>query len=146
MIYLDKTGLRIDKAKWTELKKDESYSVIREYDNGKVRVRLTWQGNLTPQQASSFRDTWPVFCIGVWNYRADGTMVPDPVINGQTFATIDEALNTYEEFLITWADAELNDDGDLIEKDNLLAPPPPPDPNKPADVEIEGLTDSFGAW
>lgn len=146
MIYLNRDGLRIDKAKWTELQKDDSYRVIREFDNGKVRVRLVWEGRVDKAHAQSFRDTWPIFSMGVWNYRADGSMVIDPVKNGETYSHIEEAVRAYEEFLIDWTDCEEGDDGRLIEVDNLLTPPPPPDPNKPADVVIEGLTDDFGAW
>ncbi len=146
MIYLNRDGLRIDKAQWKVLQADEDYKVVRQFDNGTVRVRLVWIGSVTDKQAQTFRDTWPVFTISVWNYRADGSMVLDPVKNGETFPHIEQGIAAYEEFLLDWTDCEVTDDGRFIEVDNSLAPPPPPDPNKPADVVIEGLTDDFGAW
>lgn len=143
--YFNRDGLRIDAAEFTQLQLDPAYVTLKEYDNGKVRLRLVWLGKLTNQEHSSWRDTWPLFSIGVWNYTAEGKMVPDPVSNGVSYATETEALNAYEEFLINWADAEINDNGVLVEKDNLLAPPPPPDPDKPT-TEMHLDEDNDAAW
>lgn len=145
MKYFDREGNRIDAARWSELQAQPDYALIKEYDNGAVRLRLVWVGRITDKDWQSFRDTWPLFTISVWNYTAEGKLVPDPVANGETFANECEALNAYEEFLIHWAEAEIDDNGKLIEKDNLLAPPPPPDPDKPAS-EFKLDDDNDAAW
>lgn len=143
--YFNRDGHRIDAAKFQELQADPAYTMLKEFDNGAVRVRLVWLGKVSDREHSTWRDTWPLFTMSVWNYTAEGKLVPDPVANGQTFASEHEALNAYEEFLITWADCEIGDNGNLIEKDNLLAPPPPPDPDKPAS-EFKLDDDNDAAW
>ena len=145
MQYYDREGRRITLATWRDLQAKTDYQQIREYDNGAVRLRLVWLGKLTDQQAQSFRDTWPLYTISVWNYNDQGKLVPDPVEDGKTFAHEGEAINAYEEFLINWTDSEVTDDGKLIEADNLLAPPPPPDPDRPA-TEFTLDEDNDAAW
>lgn len=145
MKYYDREGRYIDQAKWRELQANTEYTQLKEYDNGKVRVRLVWLGRLTQQQASSFRDTWPLFTISVWNYNDEGKPVPDPVMNGETYPTESDALTAYEDFLITWTDSQMGEHG-LIEVDNTLAPPPPPDPDAPTSTMKDLPPDFSAAW
>lgn len=142
--YFDREGRRIDAAAWAELQKKPEYVLMKEYDNGAVRVRLVWIGKITEKQHSSFRDTWPLFSMGVWNYTDTGALVPDPVSNGETFSNESDALTAYEDFLITWTDSQMGENG-LIEADNNLAPPPPPDPDKPT-TEMVLDEDNDAAW
>lgn len=144
-LFFDKEGRRIDAAKWAELQKQPEYVTMKEYDNGKVRVRLVWLGKLSQKEASSFRDTWPLFTISVWNYNAQGALVPDPVSNGETFPDEESALTAYEDFLITWTDSQMGENG-LIEVDNALAPPPPPDPDAPTSELKNAPPDFTAAW
>ena len=97
------------------------------------------------KQANYFRDTWPLFTISVWNYNDQGIPVPDPVMNGQTFAYEETAIEAYETFLEDYTESERNDAGELVEADNLLAPPPPPDPDKPTS-EFKLDEDNDAAW
>lgn len=145
--YLDRQGLRINPGKWLKLQADDSYRTIRQFDNGTVQVSLFWVGKLTRLQASSFRDTWPVFSARVFNYKADGTISPDPVDDNRTFHDEESALDWYEEFLTCWTDSTIDDNGNLVEVDNLLAPPPPPDPDAPTSTaeDVKGLPDDLGA-
>lgn len=145
MQYYDREGRRISLLTWQNHQANTSYSLLREYDNGAVRVRLVWLGKLMDREAQSYRDTWPLFTISVWNYNDQGRLVPDPVEDGKTFAHEQEAINAYEEFLINWTDSTVNDEGKLIEADNLLAPPPPPDPDKPS-TEFTLDEDNDAAW
>ena len=145
MIYLDRGGRRIDSTQWQKLQADESYRIIRLYDNGEIRLMVAWKGKMSLQQKNSFRDTWPLFEIGMWNYDSEGVLRPDPVVNGNTYPTIELAVKAYEDILLTWTNSEVDDEGQLIEVDNNLAPPPPPDPNKP-ESKIKELPDDFVAW
>jgi hypothetical protein len=142
--YFDREGRRIDAAAWAELQKKPEYVLLKEYDNGAVRVRLVWIGKISEKEHSSFRDTWPLFSMGVWNYTDTGALVPDPVSNGETFANESDALTAYEDFLITWTDSQMGEKG-LIEVDNNLAPPPPPNPDLPA-TEFRLDEDNDAAW
>jgi len=144
--YYDRTGRPMSLAEWKLKSEDEDYRLIRNFDNGVVKARLVWLGKLSSIEKSSFRDTWPLFSINVWNYGSDGQLRVDPNMSGQTFAHEQNAIDCYEDFLLTWTDCDRDDDGKFFEVDNIYTPPPPPDPNKPADVKIEGLTDDFGAW
>jgi hypothetical protein len=145
-LYFDRDGKSIPHTKWRELNNDPTYRILKEFDNGKVQVRLIWNGSLTLQQKTSFRETWPLFALRVMNYNAEGKLRPDPSRDGETFAYENEALNGYEEFLITWADCHIDDDGNLVEVDNHLAPPPPPDPDAPTSVLKDAPPDFGAAW
>lgn len=145
-LYFNRDGKPIIGAEWKKLTADPAYRTLKEFDNGRVQVRLIWNGALTLQQKTSFRDTWPLFAIRVMNYDAEGNLRPDPSCDGETFAHEHEALNGYEEFLITWADCHINDDGNLVEVDNHLAPPPPPDPDAPTSTLKDAPPDFGAAW
>lgn len=145
-LYFNREGAPIPSAKWFQLRKDPAYRTLKEFDNGRVQVRLIWNGALTLQQKTSFRDTWPLFAMRVMNYDSEGKLRPDPSRDGETFAYEHEALNGYEEFLVTWADCHIDDDGALVEVDNHLAPPPPPDPDAPTSVLKDAPPDFGAAW
>lgn len=144
-LYFNREGMPMSGAQWKLMTANPNYRVLKEFDNGRVQVRLIWNGALTLQQKTSFRDTWPLFSIRIMNYDAEGKLRPDPR-DGTTFAYEADALNGYEEFLITWADCHINDDGILVEVDNHLAPPPPPDPDAPTSTLKDAPADFGAAW
>ena len=145
-LYIDRTGRRIDHGEWLKRLSDESYCTVKEFDNGQVNVRLRWVGKLNRLQAQSFRDTWPVFAARVMNYKEDGSLAADPVDDGRTFHDEESALDWYEEFLTTWTESFINEDGKLAEVDNHLAPPPPPDPDAPTSTLKDAPEDFGAAW
>lgn len=145
-LYFDREGKRINHLKWKALAGDPLYRTVKEFDNGRVQVRLIWNGSLTLQQKLSFRDTWPLFAMRVMNYNAQGVLQPDPSSDGETFPTESDALNGYEQFLINWADCHIDDNGNLVEVDNNLAPPPPPDPDAPTSTLKDAPADFGAAW
>lgn len=144
-IYLDREGTRINKDQWTEKQKDASYRILREFDNGTVFLRLMWNGRMTVQEMAGFRDYWPLFQMAAGNYTADGSLQPDPNLNGETYSSEEAGIQAYEKFLETWTDCERKDNGKFVEVDNQLAPPPPPDPDIPKELS-KGDADSFGSW
>ncbi len=145
-LYLNRQGMNIDHATWLKLLGDESYRIVREFDNGVVQIRLIWVGKLSRVQRQSFRETWPVYEMRVMNYKADGSLAADPVEDGKTFPDEESGIKAYEEFLLTWTDCERDDENKFVEVDNHLAPPPPPDPDAPTSTEgVKGLPEDLGA-
>ena len=76
----------------------------------------------------------------------DGSLAADPVDDGRTFHDEESALNWYEEFLTTWTESTIDEDGELVEVDNHLAPPPPPDPDAPTSTLKDAPEDFGAAW
>ena len=144
--YIDREGKAISQADWKVKSADPLYYQVREYDNGVVRVTLKWNGRVSGPVASSYPDYWPIFVILVKNYKADGTLVNDPVDNDQYFANEAAAVKGYEEFLLKWTESDVDDAGEFMEEGNVLTPPPPPDPNKPASEVDDSQTGGVGAW
>lgn len=140
--YFDRAGLPITQAFWKEKQADPSYTTVRQYDNAVVKVTLKWNGRVT--NTDTFQDYWPMFILLVQNYTSDGSLANDPVAGDKTFGSEEAALKGYEDFLVDWTGSERDTEGAFVEADNLLTPPPPPDPNQPASVSEE-LGDE-GAW
>ena len=143
--YFDRDGNKISPDAWKGLRTDDSYRIIRNYDNGKVRVRLVWTGVVL--NPSVFRDCYEVFHLFVDNYDETGTPRSDPVENGRTFAYEKDGIKAYEDFLERWTNSHRDDDG-FVEEDNILTPPPPPNPDAPtSDVaSVSTGEDDVGVW
>jgi hypothetical protein len=147
--FYDRDGEKISLAAWKEKQADESYTTLKQFDNGKVRVILEWNGRV-PNADSSFSDTWPLFILTVGNYASDGRLRTDPVDDGKTFSNEKDALDFYTAFIAKWTESELEVDLEtgeevLHEVGNTLAPvepPKPPDPNRPT----TDTDDEVGAW
>lgn len=145
--YVSPNGARISRDEWVAMQNDRSIRILCEYDNGQVYVRLEWRGEV--EDASVFRDCWKVFVLTVANYNENGDLVADPVENGKTFAYRGKAIAAYESFLARWTASHIDEDGQFVEEDNTLTPPPPPNPDAPtsAVAEIKGMEDDgVGAW
>lgn len=144
--YIDREGNAITEADWKKKQADAAYAVVKEYDNGVVRVTLKWNGRIAGPDATSYPDYWPVFVLLVKNYKADGTLVNDPADNDQKFPNEEAAIKAYEAFLTKWTESQIGESGEFQEEGNVLTPPPPPDPNKPqTEVDIPELG-GVGAW
>jgi hypothetical protein len=147
--YFDRDGNSIPLAQWKTYRQDESYALVKQFDNGKVRVILEWMGRV-PNPHASFPDTWPLFMLMVHNYASDGTLRADPVDDGKTFCNERAAVDFYTTFIAKWTESELEVDLEtgeevLVEVGNTLKPvepPKPPDPNKPT----TDTDDEVGAW
>ena len=144
--YLDRDGAIINKAKWEELRKDESYCTVKAYDNGVVQVKAMWVGRALHAE-NTMPEYWPIFILLVKNYNAEGNLVVDPVDSDKTFPTMAAVADSFTKFLTHWTQSTVSEAGELVEVGNTLepiAPPVPPDPNRPATVS-EDVGDE-GAW
>jgi len=144
--YYDREGERISLTAWRERLKDVSYSTLKQYDNGTVRITLDWVGRVR-DAANSFRETWPLFVLHVNNYGSDGVLRADPIEDGRTFPDEEAALKAYTEFLTRWTESHVVENGitgemELVEEGNTLVPDAPPDPNRPTTT----VEDDVGAW
>lgn len=147
--YFGKDWRLIKRVEWSRLRGDKSYAVIREYDNGRVYVKLEWLGAIG--DITVFRDCWKMFQLVVGNYTATGDLKPDPVENGKTFAYENDGIKAYEDFLERWTASHRNTDGEFEEEDNTLQPPEPPNPDAPSTdaSTIESVKlgeDDVGVW
>jgi hypothetical protein len=142
--FFNREGKPIDAESWWNLTANDSYAIVRQYDNGKVRLVLRWMG-----EVKNAANVWPshrqLFKLSCHNYVGE-KLVPDPGMNELTFATAANGIQKYEEFLIKWTACQRNDDGSMNEADNSLAPPPPPPPPPPPDIPKTSVDDGVGAW
>lgn len=147
--YFGRDGRPCQLVEWKRLRGDKEYTVIKEYDNGQVYVKLEWVGAI--DDITVFRDCWKMYQIVVGNYNATGDLKPDPVENLKTFAYENQAIKAYEDFLERWTASHRNVEGEFEEEDNSLTPPPPPDPDAPSSdvAQIKGIDiddGDIGAW
>ena len=158
MKYFDKAVAPISKESWQELQKDDSYRICRQFENGAIRLTVEWIGAVN--DTSVFHEYWPMFQLRVFNCtqrlmteqgetKTVTVWVADPVEDLKLFGTEHLALTAYRKFLERWTDSEYavdrNGRQEFVEVGNLLAPPPPPNPDAPVS-EVEILDDGVGAW
>lgn len=127
-VFIDKSGKIISRAQWVALSGDRSYKVIREYDNGKLHIALTWEG-FENNVKTIPREYWKLYKVTASNYIVSGERagsfvkkrVPDPSLT-KSFPTELGALNYYETTLIKLGCAEFNLDEDekFVEIGNLI--------------------------
>lgn len=143
LAYIGRNGMAMKQTDWKAKQMDATYKTVRTYDNAVVRVELTWSGRVVDPN-NMFPLYYPVFILLVKNYKADGTLANDPVDSDKTYPDEATAIAAYEKFLKRWTECGEDDEGGFVEADNLLTPPPPPDPNRPA-TESED-SGECGAW
>lgn len=147
--YFGRDGRQCQTVEWLRLRKDKEYTTVREYDNGQVRVTLEWLGFV--EDFGVFKDCWKVFTINVFNYNSVGDIRRDPVDDGKCFPDEAAAIAGYEAFIERWTASHRTADGEFVEEDNRLTPPPPPDPDAPSSdaANIKGIDigdGDCGAW
>ena len=141
--YFDRELQQISAADWKKKQSDKTYTEVRLYDNGVVRVLLKWVGRIESSKMG-LAEYRPVFLMLVQNYKSDGTLANDPVDSDKYFPDEAAAVTAYTNFLAKWTESSVNETtGEFVEEGNIYTPPEPPDPNK-SSSEIELL--DGGAW
>lgn len=150
-IYFDKTGAPMDKSAWEEKRADDEYRTIRAFDNGTIRVMIFWEG-VDKMTADKYRDMWELFRADVFNYDHNNKMKADPVEHNRTFATEEEAIDWYEDFISGWTTSSVqskrNAKGtwveEFVEVGNTMAPPTSEELATPATEYTD--ENGGGAW
>lgn len=151
--YFDRDGKVITRAKWEEKIQQPSYWTVRQFDNGKVMIRIVWKG-LVADADNQFRSSYKLFTLELFNYNDVGHQIADPS-SGRFFPDEKKAIAFYDDFILKWTESVMDEDGNVEEVGNTLAPiepPKPPDPNIPKSVITEemklggDLDMSAGAW
>ncbi|MEJ7805012.1 MAG: hypothetical protein WKG03_03700 [Telluria sp.] len=137
--YIGRDGKKLDQDDYKIKRDDPVYNIVRQFDNGQVRVVLKWIGRMVnPHQ--TYPDLYKVFAMSVWNYTSSGGLAPDPADDDKGFPTEASAIAAYEAFLAKWTASKKNSSGVFEEVDNVLdmpVPPPPPAPPPPPPPPVE---------
>lgn len=123
--YFNKEAKEITKNLFDDLNADPEYKQVYGFDNQKVRLIIEWTGEIK-DASNLFRTSYPLFTAKQFDYLPDEDRWLESPESGTTFSNIKKAASFYEDFLLRWTGSYFDDDGLLIEVDNVLAPPPPP--------------------
>lgn len=124
--YFDKEVNEISANLCKDLLADESYRTVRAFENEKVRLVITWVGEIKDAD-ELFRTTYPLFKLEQHD-KVDGAWV-ESFESGRTFASMRKVDEYYEDFIVRWTASFFDEDGEIHEVGNLLAPPEPPKPD-----------------
>lgn len=127
---------------------DDSY--LRDiYGNERVEVRLEALQFVVNADIVPF-EHWKrarVMVVNIVSTDPEGNPLDRPVHTvdvtaTKEFTSMDKAAAYYREFLASWTNCEVDKEGTLIERDNLLRP------NPDAPVVVDGAPDAeqFGDW
>lgn len=149
--HYDRFGASIDKDTWASNRADPTYCQMEVYDNGSVRCEIEWLGKVKDPELMA-PEYWPLFKLHVGNYvdadTASGKRLVPAFETGQTFGSHADALAAYQKFLLEWTNCSMEPTkaGTVFtEEDNVLAPPPPEDLDKPESNVVIG-NDGAGVW
>lgn len=125
-LYLDKDVNEITASECNDLLADDSYRIVHAFENEKVRLIITWLGKIVDGD-QMFRTTYPLFKAEQYDKLGD-KWVESPE-SGTTFPNLKKVEAYYEDFVIRWTKSYFDEDGNIHEVGNVLAPPEPPKPN-----------------
>lgn len=110
-VYLKKDGTRISGEYWRDLQADDEYTIEREYENERFRVRVRWHGSLAAQTPGDIPpEHRRMYQLQVCNrvVEKDGSVkyVEDPSVS-LYYPFVEGAINGYENFLVENTDSEM---------------------------------------
>lgn len=118
--YFDKNCKEISEEQWRKLKLDRSYCKVGEYADSEFHIFVGWNGRIENAE-NLFRTSYPLFDSFIMQYDDDSESWKEAPDSGQTFAKESKAREYYEDFLMKYADVELDEEGNLLEVNNILA-------------------------
>lgn len=121
--YFDKGGNEISANLYQDLIKDDTYRIVHAFENEKVRLIITWQGEIKGAD-QLFRTTYPLFKTEQHDKLGDKWV--ESFESGKTFSDMKKVESFYEDFIIRWTESYFDEDGEVHEVGNKLAPPEPP--------------------
>lgn len=133
--YKDREGDLIDAARWESLRSDESYSILGNFENEKVKIRAEWVGK--PHDPKVMEEYWEIYSLEVWNWY-EGKWVLDT--SSRYYFSEAQMMAQYRAFLKRYTECHDDEEGNFVEVGNKLTPP---DPNKAAGAEENTF---IGSW
>lgn len=133
--YKDREGDLIDAARWESLLSDESYSILGNFENEKVKIRAEWVGK--PHDPKVMEEYWEIYSLEVWNWYEDKWVLDT---SSRYYYSETQMMAQYRAFLKRYTECHDDEEGNFVEVGNKLAPP---DPNKAAGAEENTF---IGSW
>jgi hypothetical protein len=133
--YFDKSGKELTKDRWSELQKDEDYCIIHSFENDRFLFQIKWFGKVDNAD-NLFRHSYPMFVSNSLQYDEATDDWIEAIDSGRTFGALSSATTYYEDFLLTYTDASVDEDGEITSSDNLQSKPKPIEPPKPSAVPL----------
>lgn len=133
--YKDREGDLIDAARWESLRSDESYSILGNFENEKVKIRAEWVGK--PHDPKVMEEYWEIYSLEVWNWYEDKWVLDT---SSRYYYSETQMMAQYRAFLKCYTECHDDEEGNFVEVGNKLVPP---DPNKAAGAEENTF---IGSW
>ena len=133
--YKDREGDLIDAARWESLRSDESYSILGNFENEKVKIRAEWVGK--PHDPKVMEEYWEIYSLEVWNWYEDKWVLDT---SSRYYYSETQMMAQYRAFLKRYTECHDDEEGNFVEVGNKLVPP---DPNKAAGAEENTF---IGSW
>ncbi|MDK9739306.1 hypothetical protein KI655_18585 [Vibrio sp. D404a] len=115
--FYNKKGARIKKEAWKQLRKKDSYSIVRQYCNDDIMISAEWTGEPDSRTAPDDRKLFTIFV----HNNVNGSWIKDVSLTN-TFRS-EEAMDVaFEDLLLRFTDSELDEEEGVIEKGNMLEP------------------------
>jgi hypothetical protein len=101
-----------------------SVTAIREFNNGKLNVRMLWSGKVSDHiEKNYFPSDYPLFVVVVLNNMtpsgSEGEIWKQEP-SESTFYNRNKANNCYEDILLRYANCYYNEEGEFFTEDNRL--------------------------
>ena len=83
-IYIDREGDKITQQKWTELRKDRAYCVLKEFENNTHIVTATWLGEI--RDPDVIEELWTPYSLSVLEIGQSGRAIRDENASGLPYS------------------------------------------------------------
>ncbi|MET2951281.1 hypothetical protein ABXV18_24675 [Vibrio owensii] len=113
--FFNKKGARIKKEAWKQLRKKDSYSIIRQYCNDDIMISAEWTGEADSRTAPADRKLFTIFV----HNNVHGSWIKDVSLTN-TFHSEETMDVAFEDLLLRFTDSELDEEEGVIEKGNML--------------------------
>lgn len=123
--YFDKDVKEITENLYKDLVADDSYRTVHAFQNEKVKLIIEWVGAIEGAD-QLFRTTYPLFVAKQFDFLPDKDEWIESFESNRTFPNMKKVSQYYEDFVMRWTESYIDEEGEIHEVGNVLAPPPPP--------------------
>lgn len=125
--FFDKEAQEISQNLFNDLIADDSYRIVGQFKNKRVKLVIEWIGQVDNAD-TLFRTSYKLFVAKQYDWMPKEETWKESIESGTTFATLKAAEAFYEDFLLRWTKSYIDEEGEMQEVENELAPPEPPKP------------------